>query len=271
MASMALTNYQLILLDNLIYLNKMIEVNTKKGGECQVSEVITDLLGNEKLNKEDSNNEEVSSGEADDKEPDNGEIDIYWKDELKQDQSDDNPGQCLMNLDEWKAVLTAIKNDKLLMSLKITNVFDSDSSADPNVPSAGTNFRAACFSNDEETVIVFRGTHGVYTWNDNGEGGYQADTASQQEALNYVNLLGANLTTSGKITVTGHSKGGNLAQYVTICAAYLVVDRCVSFDGQGFSNEDTVTSKTTIPLRLCAMLSLLGCPGFARYKGVKIA
>lgn len=50
-----------------------------------------------------------------------------------------------MNLDEWKAVLTAIKNDKLLMSLKITNVFDSDSSANPNVPSAGTNFRAPVF------------------------------------------------------------------------------------------------------------------------------
>ncbi|MBO4998770.1 MAG: DUF2974 domain-containing protein [Lachnospira sp.] len=142
-----------------------------------------------------------------------------------------------MNLEEWTDVLTAIQNDETLMNMKISNVYDSDSSANPDKPSQGSNFRAACFSNDEETVIVFRGTHGAYTWNDNGEGGYQATTHSQKEALNYVNLLGANLTTSGKITVTGHSKGGNLAQYVTICAANLTIDRCVSFDGQGFSNE----------------------------------
>ncbi|MBO4998776.1 MAG: DUF2974 domain-containing protein [Lachnospira sp.] len=270
---MALSNYQLVLLDNIIYLNKFVKIKEEieNRNTYTIADFITDLLVDKKTDEEDKKNDDLSSGEADDKEPDNGEIDIYWKDELKQDQSDDNPGQCLMNLDEWKAVLTAIKNDKLLMSLKITNVFDSDSSANPNVPSAGTNFRAACFSNDEETVIVFRGTHGAYTWNDNGEGGYQADTASQQEALYYVNLLGANLTTSGKITVTGHSKGGNLAQYVTICAANLVVDRCVSFDGQGFSNEDILTSKIIITLGLYAMQSLLRCPGFARYKGVKIA
>ena len=246
---MALTNYQLILLDNLIYLDKIAKIKQEinEANDYTVRRLISDLLNNK-------------------------EIEMYWKDELKQDQSDENnPGQCLMNLDEWIDVLTAIKNDETLMNMKITNVFDSDSSANPNVPSAGTNFRAACFSNDEETVIVFRGTHGAYTWNDNGEGGYQADTASQQEALYYVNLLGADLTTSGKITVTGHSKGGNLAQYVTICAANLVVDRCVSFDGQGFSNEDILTSKIIITLGLYAMQSLLRCPGFARYKGVKIA
>lgn len=81
---MSLTNYQLILLDNIIYLNKFIELkqNANEGDAYTVEKLITDLLGNEKLNKEDSNNEEVSSGEADDKEPDNGEIDIYWKDEL---------------------------------------------------------------------------------------------------------------------------------------------------------------------------------------------
>lgn len=245
---MALSNYQLILLDNLIYLDKSTKIKEElnKGNEYRISDLVTDLL-------------------------DHNEIDFYWKDDLKEDQSDDNPGQCLMNKKEWIDVLTAIQNDDTLMNMKISNVTDSDSATNPNKPSQGTNFRTACFSNDEETVIVFRGTHGAYTWNDNGEGGYLPDTASQQKALDYVNLLGANLTTSGKITVTGHSEGGNLAQYVTICAANLVVDRCVSFDGQGFSNEDTVTSKTTIPLRLCAMLSLLGCPGFARYKGVKIA
>ena len=37
------------------------------------------------------------------------------------------------------------------------------------------------------------------------------------------------------ITVTGHFKGGNKAQYVTIVTDR--IGRCVSFDGQGFSKE----------------------------------
>ena len=37
------------------------------------------------------------------------------------------------------------------------------------------------------------------------------------------------------LTVSGHSKGGNRAQYVKILTDQ--VDRCVSFDGQGFSSE----------------------------------
>ena len=37
------------------------------------------------------------------------------------------------------------------------------------------------------------------------------------------------------ITVTGHSKGGNKAQYVTVLSDK--VDRCISMDGQRFSQE----------------------------------
>ena len=37
------------------------------------------------------------------------------------------------------------------------------------------------------------------------------------------------------ITVTGHSKGGNKAQYVTVLSDK--VDRCISMDGQGFFQE----------------------------------
>ncbi len=208
---MALSNYQLILLDNLIYLG----IFEKLKGVKTVENVINDLL--------------------------NGEISQYWKDELAEDQSDkNNPGQCMMKEDEWKEVLRAIEADEVLCSLVISDVVDADSDPDRE----NTNFRAACFTlkngeEIEETVIVFRGTHGAYTWNDNGEGAVVSDSNSQKEALDYVNRIGAKLTTNGTITVTvtGHSKGGNLAQYIAICANNLTVDRCVSFDGQGFSNE----------------------------------
>ena len=37
--------------------------------------------------------------------------------------------------------------------------------------------------------------------------------------------------------VSSHSKGGNLAQYVTLFASETLIDRCLIFDGQGFSEE----------------------------------
>ena len=222
---MALSNYQLVLLDNLIYLGKFEELTSvEEEKKIYVGEVVDDLLNGNQIHQ-------------------------YWKDELNKDQSDDkNPGQCMMKEDEWKEVLRAIETDEVLCSLVISDVVDADSDPDRE----NTNFRAACFTlmdeeqNPEETVIVFRGTHGAYTWNDNGEGAVVSDSNSQKEALDYVNRIGAKLTTNGTITVTGHSKGGNLAQYIAVCANNLTVDRCVSFDGQGFSNEFFETYKVAI-------------------------
>ena len=38
------------------------------------------------------------------------------------------------------------------------------------------------------------------------------------------------------ITVTGHSKGGNMSQYATVmCSGQ--VSKCISFDGQGFNKD----------------------------------
>lgn len=73
---MALSNYELILLDNLIYLAKITEVNAENEKKMEVAELINKLLS--------------------------GGIDECWKDELKEDQSDDNPGQCLMKKEEME-------------------------------------------------------------------------------------------------------------------------------------------------------------------------
>ena len=88
-----------------------------------------------------------------------------------------------------KEVLRAIEADEVLCNLVISEVVNADSDPDRE----NTNFRAACFTlmdeeqNPEETVIVFRGTHGAYTWNDNGEGAVVSDSNSQKEALAVVN------------------------------------------------------------------------------------
>lgn len=120
---------------------------------------------------------------------------------------------------EWAAIIRAIQADEELMELKIT-----DNNKD--VP-------AMCFvysDNPDEAIVAFRGTDGQVEWEDNTVGLSEADTPRQEMALEYIESLPYN-----DIIVTGHSKGGNKAQYVTIMSDK--IDRCISMDGQGFSQE----------------------------------
>ena len=121
--------------------------------------------------------------------------------------------------EKWAAIIRQIKNDADLYSLDIVDKDDS-------VP-------ALCFNDPddpEHAVVVFRGTSGKDEWIDNAIGLGVSDTERQKAALDYIENLPYD-----SITVAGHSKGGNKAQYVTILSDK--IDRCVSMDGQGFSQE----------------------------------
>lgn len=100
---------------------------------------------------------------------------------------------------------------------------------------------AAAFkkSDNSKVYVVYRGT-GSGRWYDNGDGLANVSSDYQRVAMWYFNdvieRLGGNIPR--KFVVTGHSKGGNLAQYVTMKSKYRsVVESCISFDGQGFSPE----------------------------------
>ena len=95
--------------------------------------------------------------------------------------------------------------------------------------------RAICFESPEgDATVVFRGTGGDYEpWADNVRGEFLSDTKMQKLADDFVRY---DCGVYDSITVTGHSKGGNLAQYVTVLNSDRV-DRCVSYDGQGFGRE----------------------------------
>jgi len=87
---------------------------------------------------------------------------------------------------------------------------------------------SAYFTDKEgNAYVVFRGTSSG-EWKDNFEGAFVTDTEQQQRALDYINSIDAD-----HITVVGHSKGGNKAKYVALLSDK--IDRCVAFDGQGFS------------------------------------
>ena len=140
------------------------------------------------------------------------ENDISKLDNLKV-QSDDITGA------EWKDIIHAIKAD---------NELSSYSCVDYN-----KEVGAFCFVNSDtnEAVVTFRGTLNAAEWKDNALSLTTADTPAQIAALNYVNQL----TQYDSVSLVGHSKGGNKAQYCAILADQVNIDKCVSMDGEGFS------------------------------------
>ncbi|HEX9024833.1 MAG TPA: Mbeg1-like protein [Clostridium sp.] len=134
----------------------------------------------------------------------------------------DNIGDCSLKMtkSEWINILEQIINKPNLRKLRMKNIDNYKS-----------GMRFACFVDEKDNVtVVFRGTATIKEWDDNGKGAYEFDTLEQIDALNYINSLEYN-----DITVTGHSKGGNKAQYVTVLSPKIM--NCISVNGQGFSNE----------------------------------
>ena len=144
-----------------------------------------------------------------------------------------------MTGEDWVNLLQAIEKDDTLCQMKIAAVEETEIE--------GEDGKKACasvlFVNEDtkEAVVAFRGT-ALYEWKDDFQGGARTSdpydgvsTEYQRKALDW--YQGLNLEEGGydTITVTGHSKGGNKAKYITIMDPS--VDRCVSFDGQGFSDE----------------------------------
>lgn len=193
--------------------------------------------------------------------------DLLSKNGLEKSRNENKKGTreeypCFMSKEEWSKVLTYIKNDPELCSYAIENGVDKN------------GLRAICCVNIDkdnkagEVTVVFMGTakdqyvwrgrddispksptpeekerriwrkddkgighfEEISEWHDNGEGGYLSDTEQQRSALAYIEKLPYN-----NITVAGHSKGGNKAQYVAILSDK--VKRGFSFNGQGFSPE----------------------------------
>lgn len=90
-----------------------------------------------------------------------------------------------------------------------------------------------------DICVAYRGT-GAGKWIDNGQAFGQEKTVMQEAAVRYfdyvVEQFGKN--NNEKYYVTGHSKGGNKAQYVCMTSKHNhAISHCYEFDGQGFSPE----------------------------------
>lgn len=134
-----------------------------------------------------------------------------------------------MSGSEWAATLRAMRNDDSIMDLTAQSC-DRD------------NF-AICYTDPAgKAYVTFQGTANGVEWKDDVEGLNVADTECQKKALAYIESLPYD-----GITVVGHSKGGNKAMYVAITSDK--VSRCLSMDGQGFSQEFLDKYRAEIELR----------------------
>ncbi|MBR6102985.1 MAG: DUF2974 domain-containing protein [Ruminococcus sp.] len=102
----------------------------------------------------------------------------------------------------------------------------------------------------------YRSRSGVTSsWCDNFLGAVQETTIEQREILEFYDRAVSRLS-GERIVVCGHSKGGNLAQYITLMRDSAEV--CYSFDGQGFSEAFIKAHKGLIEERGGRIVSI--CP-----------
>ena len=159
-----------------------------------------------------------------------------WIRSIDMDQwRDPDPDVPLMTTKkEWTDILAAIRNDRYLMDMKILAMYT-------DISEEGGGCRSAIFlgRRTRDAVLVFRGTDiiaGSLQWKDNFISGNTADSPHQIRALEwYRECYRKYRLRRYEITVTGHSKGGNKAKYITILDDS--VDHCVSFNGEGFSDQ----------------------------------
>lgn len=135
-----------------------------------------------------------------------------------------------MNGFDWRNIILALRKKPNILNAMIK---------EPHLDMAygGGGGISAVFLNEEEkeAVVAFRGT-ADYEWVDDFEGANQVDSLQQINALEWYKIVYRKLHLENyTVTVIGHSKGGNKAKYITILND--TPARCVSFDGQGFSDE----------------------------------
>ncbi|MBR2810277.1 MAG: DUF2974 domain-containing protein [Solobacterium sp.] len=128
---------------------------------------------------------------------------------------------------DWKNVLQAIKQDNTVMRMVIAEAWSGQET--------GAEVSGLFLTPDrKDAVFVFRGTMTAGEWEDNFAGADVADTPHQVNALKaYRQLYDRFHLKRTRVIVSGHSKGGNKAKYITILDE--TPCRCISFNGQGFS------------------------------------
>lgn len=146
-----------------------------------------------------------------------------------------NNAPCGKDWSCYEAARTAVANDEKLAGMRLV----SQSRLHTDIPDTYITACTFVSADGRDYYVAYKGT-GDGQWVDDGQGLYQKDTPMQKAAAQYFDEVvdGLKLNEDHNIIVTGHSKGGNEAQFVTMAAQHSdLIDSCYSFDGQGFSKE----------------------------------
>ena len=132
-------------------------------------------------------------------------------------------GPGIMSKGEWLDALQQAANDPSIANLTFNHAHRE----------ADTDAFMTCFvtKDKQKAHAVFRGTS-QNEWHDNGKMMTEADGQQNQRALAWFRAI-EDLYPS--FTVSGHSKGGNKAQYILVTADTDKITDCIALDAPGFS------------------------------------
>lgn len=170
-----------------------------------------------------------------------------------------------MQKDEWFKLMDGVLKDEKLKALNVVKIEEVKESG----PRVLAGHKAVLFADRKKSgYVVFRGTGSDEEWEDNAKGMFESDTIQQKAAARFVQ----NVKDMGywPITVAGHSKGGNKAQYSAISLPAGYVDSCFSFDGQGFSLVFLEKYKEAIEKRRSIIHLASESRGFVHALGIPI-
>lgn len=132
----------------------------------------------------------------------------------------------ILSPEQWEDVKkTVLDNPDIYDNLTIRNV------------ETKYEARSVTITDDKNNMyVIYQGTGDGHEWNDNGVGAHAnvTGTVVQNEALDYFDRMVETYGEGKNIYVSGHSKGGNKAQYVGVLRGS-EIEHVYSFDGQGFS------------------------------------
>lgn len=161
-----------------------------------------------------------------------------------------HPGQTSFSIEELESVAKSLGSDVSSLSAltadqkqnwSISCVYDTNDQ---------TGFYACVIETSPgEAAVAFRGSENAedisnlyYDWLRSDLGLLNSTETLQHEEVNrFLSMYADELKKYDSLAMTGHSLGGNLAEYATIVSSRYGLDdkitKCISFDGPGFSNE----------------------------------
>ena len=172
-----------------------------------------------------------------------------WEKEFKFERDSLGHFPAEINETEMEKVKKTVREDETYSKIEILDVDNSKSGYnDGSEPIVNVTLKY-----EDMIYIAFKGTAGGVEWRDNAYASYPeyAFTEAQREALEYFDKMYEKYVNCNikKVYVTGHSKGGNKAQFIMVMRGsteHTKLKKCFSFCGQGFNKTFITTYSNEI-------------------------